>query len=128
MFPTNLRYSREHEWTRLEGDEATVGVTDYAQEELGDVVYVELPQVGDRVEHMGEFGTVESIKAVSALYAPAAGEVVGINETLNTQPELINAEPYDGGWMVKVRLDDPGQLDELLDAAAYEELVNELRA
>jgi glycine cleavage system H protein len=128
MFPEDLRYTREHEWARIEGDELTVGVTDYAQEELGDVVYVELPQVGDRIEQMGEFGTVESVKAVSALYVPAAGEVVGINEALQTQPELVNADPYDGGWMVKLRLDDPGQLDDLLNAAAYEKLVDELRA
>ena len=128
MFPKDLRYSREHEWARIQGDEVTVGVTDYAQEELGDVVYVELPQVGDRIEQTGEFGTVESVKAVSALYAPAAGEVVGVNEALSTQPELVNSDPYDGGWMVRVRLEDSSQLDELLDAAAYEKLVDELRA
>ena len=128
MYPDNLSYSREHEWALSEGDEVTLGVTHYAQDELGDVVYVELPSVGDKIERMGEFGTVESVKAVSPLYAPISGEVIAVNEALDSQPELVNSEPYGTGWMVKLRPDDPNQLAELLDAAGYEQLVNELRA
>ena len=128
MYPDDLRYSREHEWVRVDGDEVTIGITQYAQTELGDVVYVELPQSGERLDRAAEFGTVESVKAVSALYAPLGGEVVAVNETLTTQPELVNGSPYGDGWMIKMRVEDQSQLDELMDAAAYEKLVNELRA
>ena len=128
MYPANLRYSREHEWARRDGGEIVVGVTHYAQEELGDVVFVELPQVGDHFDTNVEFGTVESVKAVSPLYLPLAGEVTAVNDALETQPELVNSSPYTDGWMVRLRADDADQLDSLLAASAYEQLVNELRA
>ncbi len=128
MVPDELRYTREHEWARVDGDQITIGVTDYAQEELGDVVYVELPQVGDVLDRMDEFGTVESIKAVSALFSPVAGSVTAVNDALQTQPESVNADPYGAGWMIKLSASDISHVDELLDAAAYTRLVDELRA
>ena len=128
MVPDELRYTREHEWARVDGDRITIGVTDYAQEELGDVVYVELPQVGDVLDRMDEFGTVESIKAVSALFSPVAGSVTAVNDALQTQPESVNADPYGAGWMIKLSASNISHVDELLDAAAYTRLVDELRA
>ncbi len=128
MVPDELRYTREHEWARVDGDQITIGVTDYAQEELGDVVYVELPQVGDVLDRMDEFGTVESIKAVSALFSPVAGSVTAVNDALQTQPESVNADPYGAGWMIKLSASNISHVDELLDAAAYTRLVDELRA
>ncbi len=128
MVPDELRYTREHEWVSVDGDRITIGVTDYAQEELGDVVYVELPQVGDALERMGEFGTVESIKAVSALFSPVAGTVAVVNDALKTEPELVNSDPYDAGWIIKLRVSDISRVDKLLDASAYTRLVDELRA
>ena len=123
MVPTDLRYTKEHEWVRLDGDLATVGITAYAAEQLGDVVFVELPDVGRKLEQFGAFGVVESVKAVSDLFAPVSGEVTEANPSLAGQPELVNSEPYGAGWMVKVRLADASQVDELLDPAAYDALI-----
>jgi glycine cleavage system H protein len=123
--PTDLRYTKDHEWVRVEGDDAIVGITDYAAGQLGDIVFVELPQVGRSVEQFGTFGVVESVKAVSDLFAPLAGEVIEANGELASRPELVNEEPYGGGWMVRLRVADAAQLDELLDPAAYEQLIAE---
>jgi glycine cleavage system H protein len=123
MVPTDLRYTKEHEWVRLDGDLATIGITEYAAEQLGDVVFVELPDVGRALEQFGTFGVVESVKAVSDLFAPVSGEVTEANPSLAGQPELVNSEPYGAGWMVKVRLADTSQVDELLDPAAYDALI-----
>jgi glycine cleavage system H protein len=123
--PTDLRYTRDHEWVRVDGDEATIGITEYAASQLGDIVFVELPQAGAPLEQFGTFGVVESVKAVSDLFAPVAGEVVDTNGALASKPELVNDDPYGEGWMVKVRVGDPAQLDELLDADAYERLTAE---
>ena len=120
MTPKELRYSKEHEWVKVDGAEATVGITDHAQEELGDVVYVELPQVGQQVEQFKPFGVVESVKAASDLYAPVSGEVVAVNGELAKSPEKVNQDPYGEGWMIRVRLKDPAQLDNLLSADEYE--------
>ena len=125
MVPDDRRFTKEHEWVRVEGDEAVIGITQYAADQLGDIVFVELPSVGKALEQFATFGVVESVKAVSDLYAPVAGEVVGINEALADKPELVNGEPFGDGWMVRVRLADPAQVDGLLDAAGYERLVAE---
>jgi glycine cleavage system H protein len=125
MVPDDLRFTKEHEWVRLDGDEATVGITQYAADQLGDIVFVELPAVGRTLEQFATFGVVESVKAVSDLFAPVAGEVTGINEALADKPELVNSEPFGEGWMVRVRLSDATQVDGLLDAAGYETLVAE---
>ena len=121
-YPDDLRYSRDHEWVRAEDSSATIGITSFAAEELGDIVYLDLPAVGTRLERSATFGVVESVKAVSDLYAPVAGEVIEINELLATSPELVNSDAFGSGWIVKVKLDDASQLDDLLDAAAYAEL------
>ncbi len=121
--PENLRYSKDHEWIRVEGDTGTVGITDHAQDSLGDVVYVELPKVGDAFEAHGAFGSVESVKAVSELFLPVAGEVVAVNEALQDEPERVNSDPYGDGWMIRVRLSNPGEVDGLLDAAEYEDFL-----
>jgi glycine cleavage system H protein len=123
MVPSDLRYTKDHEWVRVDGDEATVGITEYAAGQLGDIVFVELPAVGRSVEQFAAFGVVESVKAVSDLFAPLAGEVIEANDALAAQPELVNQEPYGGGWMLRLRVADPAQLDELLDAAAYDALI-----
>jgi len=125
MIPSDLRYTKEHEWVRVEGDEATVGITDYAAEQLGDIVFVELPDPGREIEQFATLGVVESVKAVSDLFAPVAGEVVARNEVLGDRPELVNGDPYGEGWMVRLRITDTDQLGELLDAAAYEDLTAE---
>jgi glycine cleavage system H protein len=117
--PETLRYTADHEWLRLESDEAVVGITAFAAEELGDVVFVELPAVGRRLEKGQAFGVIESVKTASDLYAPLAGEVLAVNEQLSSQPELVNADPYAAGWMLRLRLDDPATADGLLDAGAY---------
>lgn len=121
MYPTDLKYTKDHEWVRLAGDEAAIGITDFAQKQLGDVVFVELPDVG-RVLTQGEvFGTIESVKAVSELFSPVAGEVVAVNGDLGAHPEAVNGQPHDA-WMIKVRMSNPGDLAELLDAGRYEAL------
>ena len=121
--PTDLRYTKDHEWVRAEGDTATVGVTAYAADQLGDIVFVELPEAGRSLEQFAAFGVVESVKAVSDLFAPVSGEVVEANAALAASPELVNTSPYEDGWMVRVRVADPAQLDDLLDAEAYDALI-----
>ena len=125
MVPGDLRYTKDHEWILVEGDEAVVGITQYAADQLGDIVFVELPASGRTLEQAATFGVVESVKAVSDLYAPITGEVIAVNDALANAPELVNGEPYEGGWMIRVRVADASQLDGLLDAAAYEQLTNE---
>ncbi len=122
MNPTDLRYTKDHEWVRIEGDTATIGITQFATEQLGDVVYVELPAVGSSLQQGAAFGVVESVKAVSDLFAPLSGEVVASNDALSGQPELVNQDPFGSGWMIRVRLTDGGEPDALLDAAAYDAL------
>jgi glycine cleavage system H protein len=124
--PDTLRYTEEHEYVRdtdVEG-EVLVGITDYAQGELGDVVYVELPEVGDSFERMDAFGTIEAVKAVSDLFSPVAGEVVEVNGSLEDDPGLVNSDPYGDGWMIRLRVTEPGQLTELLDAAGYKDFLD----
>jgi len=123
--PPELRYTKEHEWLRLNGDEATIGITAYAAEQLGDVVFVELPEVGRSLEQFATFGVVESVKAVSDLYAPISGEVVAVNAALLEHPELVNDDPYGKGWLIRVRPRNAAEADGLLDAAAYEQLIAE---
>jgi glycine cleavage system H protein len=125
MVPADLRYTKDHEWVRVDGDTATIGVTDYAANQLGDVVFVDLPAVGKAVEQFATFGVVESVKAVSDLYAPLSGEVLEANGELGSKPELVNSDPFGEGWMIKVRVGDAAQVDGLLDAAAYEQLTAE---
>lgn len=122
-YPEDLKYSEEHEWARLEGDVVRVGITFYAQDSLGDVVYVELPEPGTRVTQMAPFGEIQSPKAVSDLFAPVTGEIVDRNGEVMNSPELINEDPYGEGWLVLIRADDPSELDPLLDHTAYEEHV-----
>jgi glycine cleavage system H protein len=121
--PTDLRYTRDHEWVRLDGDEAVVGNTQYAADQLGDIVFVELPETGKALEASRPFGVVESVKAVSDLFAPLSGEVVATNDALTAGPELVNSDPYGDGWMVRLHLADAGDLEDLLDADAYDALV-----
>ena len=123
MTPEANKYAKSHEYVHEEGDVGTIGITDYAQKELGDVVFVELPQVGTQLEAADELGSIESVKAVSELFAPVSGEVVEINETLADKPELVNTDPYGDGWMIRVRLSDPSELDELMNAEEYEEYI-----
>jgi glycine cleavage system H protein len=122
MYPDDLKYTKDHEWIRVDGGLGKVGITDYAQKQLGDVVYVELPEVGTTVTKGQAFGTIESVKAVSELYAPVSGEVVEANATLKDKPELVNTDPH-GAWMVAIKLSDPAEADSLLDSSAYGELV-----
>jgi len=124
-FPEELKYTEEHEWVLIEDGVATVGITDFAQDSLGDVVFVELPEVGAVLEAGKSFGVVESVKAVSDVYAPVSGEVIEVNEELPDTPELVNTSPYEDGWMVKIKVSDNGELDELMDAEAYQEFVEE---
>jgi glycine cleavage system H protein len=123
MVPTDLRYTNDHEWVRVDGDEATIGITEYAADQLGDIVFVELPDVGRSVAQAAAFGVVESVKAVSDLFAPVGGEVVAANDDLSGNPELVNSDPYGAGWMIRVTLADAAQLDGLLDADAYDALI-----
>ena len=122
MFPDDLRYSREHEWVRVDGEQATIGITSFAANELGDIVFVETPEAGATLSQFASFGVVESVKAVSDLYAPISGEVMEVNDALRDQPELLNTAPFEDGWIARIKLSDPGELDALLDAAAYAEL------
>ena len=119
-FPNTVRYTSEHEWIRVEGDEAYVGITDYAQSELGEIVFVDVPTVGEQVAQGEVFGSVEAVKTVSDLNMPASGEVLELNAELEDYPELVNNDPYGAGWMIRVHLSDPSELDSLMDAAAYE--------
>jgi glycine cleavage system H protein len=125
MVPTDLRYTTDHEWVRVEGDTATVGITDFAAHQLGDVVFVDLPEGGRAVDQFATFGVVESVKAVSDLYAPLSGEVVTANPDLATQPELVNSDPYGRGWMIRVKVSTPSQVESLLAPDAYERLIAE---
>jgi glycine cleavage system H protein len=118
-YPDDLAYSREHEWVRVNGSEATIGITSFAAEELGDIVFVELPEIGTALSQFGTFGVVESVKAVSDLYAPVSGEVTEVNEALRDAPELVNSDPFGEGWLMKVNLSDSSELDALMDAGAY---------
>lgn len=119
-FPSNVKYTSEHEWIRVEGDEAYVGITDYAQSELGEIVFVDVDTVGETIGQGEVFGSVEAVKTVSDLNMPVEGEVLEFNETLNDQPELVNNDPYGEGWMIRIAIKDKRQLDSLMDAAAYE--------
>ncbi|MCA1626174.1 MAG: glycine cleavage system protein GcvH [Acidobacteria bacterium] len=119
--PENLHYSKDHEWVAVNNGLATIGITDYAQHSLGDVVYVELPKVGDKFETHESFGSVESVKAVSEIFTPIAGEVTEVNDGLNDTPEVVNSDPYGGAWMIRVKMENAGEADALLNAAEYEE-------
>jgi glycine cleavage system H protein len=123
MYPANYRYTKEHEWVNAAGSTATVGITDYAQHELGDVVFVELPKVGAQIKAGESLGTIESVKAVSEIYAPVSGEVIEVNPELAGAPEKVNADPHGAAWLIKVRLANPAELAALLDAAAYEKFL-----
>jgi glycine cleavage system H protein len=123
MVPDNLRYTKDHEWIRVDGDIATVGITDHAQQELGDIVFVELPKVGAQFDQSASFGSVESVKAVSDVYSPAAGEVTEVNSALADAPEKVNADPYGDGWIMKLRLRDAQQVSGLMSAAEYTDYV-----
>jgi glycine cleavage system H protein len=118
-FPDDVRYAKSHEWARLDGDKVKVGISDYAQDQLGDIVFVELPEVGDTFGKGEEYGTVESVKAVSELYMPVTGEIVAINDTLEDAPEKVNNSPYGDGWMIEVKADTPSEIDDLMDNNAY---------
>lgn len=122
---TEVRYLKTHEWARLEGDEVIIGISDYAQSTLSDIVYVELPEVGDSVEQGEQFGVIESVKAAADVYAPVGGVVVAINEALEDAPELINQDAFGEGWLIRVKLEDPAQWEDLLDADAYAKVVEE---
>jgi glycine cleavage system H protein len=121
--PANLKYTKDHEWVRVEGDVAVIGITDFAQHELGDIVYVEIETVGETLEKEEVFGSVEAVKTVSDLFMPLSGEVVELNENLDGNPELVNSDPYNEGWMVKVKISDSSELDSLLDAEGYKALI-----
>jgi glycine cleavage system H protein len=125
-FPQDLRYTEEHEWVRSEGDEVVFGITDWAQDQLGDIVYVELPEVGAALTQAEPFGSVEAVKAVNDLFAPVSGEVLAVNEAINDDPVVVNSSPYGDGWMVRARMSDASELDKLLDAASYQKLIEEL--
>lgn len=121
--PANLKYTKEHEWVSLEGDVATIGITDFAQKELGDIVFVEIETVGQQMAANEVFGTVEAVKTVSDLYLPVAGTILEVNPDLAAAPEAVNSDPYGNGWMIKVKVDNPAELDQLLDAEAYQSLI-----
>ncbi|REI11175.1 glycine cleavage system protein GcvH [Staphylococcus felis] len=123
--PNELKYSKEHEWVKVDGNVALIGITDFAQSELGDIVFVELPEVDDEVSEGETFGSVESVKTVSELYSPVSGKIIEVNEDLEDEPEAVNESPYEKAWMVKVELNDESELDALMDAAAYEEMIGE---
>lgn len=121
--PANLKYTKEHEWIAIDGDIATIGITDFAQSELGDIVYVEIETVGETLSKDEVFGSVEAVKTVSDLFMPVSGEILELNEELESTPESVNKDPYGSGWMIKVRVTNPSELAELMDAAAYESLI-----
>ena len=122
-YPDNLRYTKDHEWIRMEGNEAVVGITDFAQHELGDIVYVEIETVGQEMNANDVFGTVEAVKTVSDLFLPVNGTITEVNPNLNNNPELVNSDPYGEGWMIRMRIADPASVDELMDADAYQQVV-----
>ncbi|MGH9845942.1 MAG: glycine cleavage system protein GcvH [Blastocatellia bacterium] len=122
-YPDNLYYTKDHEWMRIEDEIGTVGITDFAQEQLGDVVHVQLPRAGEKFEVHDTFGEVESVKTFSELYIPVSGEITEVNEQLGDQPELVNSEPYGGGWMIKIKLSNKGEVDGLLSASEYEDFI-----
>jgi glycine cleavage system H protein len=124
-FPENLKYTSEHEWIRLDGEIAYVGITDFAQDQLGDIVFVDIPSVGETLASGEVFGTIEVVKTISDLFLPVSGEIIEINASLEDNPELVNSDPYGEGWIVKVKLSDLTELDSLLDASAYRKLINE---
>ena len=121
--PGNLRYTKDHEWLSISGDIALVGITDFAQNELGDIVFIEVETIGENLDREETFGTIEAVKTVSDMFMPVSGEVIGFNELLTEKPEKVNQDPYGDGWIIKIKLTDTSQLDELLDAAQYKELV-----
>ena len=125
MYPNDYRYTKEHEWIKVSGDVGTIGITDYAQHELGDVVFTELPTAGAKLEAGQMFGTIESVKAVSEIYAPVSGEVTEANRALSSTPELVNSDPHGAAWLIKVKLSKPAELTALMDASAYQALVSE---
>ena len=122
--PTELKYTKDHEWVKIDGNIATVGITEFAQSELGDIVYVEIETIGESIEQEEVFGSVEAVKTVSDLFMPLSGEILEFNENLESNPELVNSDPYGEGWMIKVKLSDASQIDSLLDAAAYEGIIH----
>lgn len=124
MLPEDRKYSKEHEWIKMDGDRGVIGITDYAQKELGDVVYVELPEVGAKVKAMEVFGTIESVKAVSELFSPVSGEVVGINDKVVDAPEMVNSDPHGDAWLINVKLDDAAELDGLMTHTAYQDYID----
>jgi glycine cleavage system H protein len=128
MYPSDCRYTKEHEWIKVSGDTGTIGITDYAQHELGDVVFVELPDVGAKIKTGDVFGTIESVKAVSEVYAPVSGEVTEANATLSSAPETVNSDPHGAAWLVKIKLDNPAEVSGLMDAASYQAFVSEKEA
>ncbi|MCK8522440.1 glycine cleavage system protein GcvH [Aquimarina sp. D1M17] len=121
--PSELKYTKDHEWVKIDGDIATVGITDFAQGELGDIVYVEVETVGEELDQEEVFGTVEAVKTVSDLFIPVSGEIIEFNETLESDPELVNSDPYGEGWMVKIKISDTSQIDSLLSADGYKEVI-----
>ncbi|MCD4680106.1 MAG: glycine cleavage system protein GcvH [Bacteroidales bacterium] len=123
--PDNLKYTKNHEWIRVEGEEAFIGITEFAQSQLGDIVFIEVETVGEQLDAEEAFGTIEAVKTVSDLFMPVAGEVLEFNEELDANPELINKDAFNEGWIIKIKFDDPKQINELLDAAAYKELIEE---
>jgi len=122
-FPTELKYSKEHEWLKVEGDTATIGITAFAQKELGDIIFVDIDALGDTIEQNEIFGSVEAVKTVSDLFMPISGEIIEINDVLKDQPELVNSKPYDDGWMIKIKITDTSQIDTLLSSEAYQALI-----
>jgi glycine cleavage system H protein len=122
--PENLRYSKDHEWVKVDGETAAIGITDYAQHALGDVVYIDMPRTGDKLGAHEAFGSVESVKAVSEIFTPLAGEIVEVNDALNDTPEAVNTDPYGAAWMIKIKMDNPGEADAMLSADEYEEYLS----
>ena len=123
QIPEDLKYTKDHEWARIEGDVVTIGITDFAQSELGDIVYLELPELGFETKQGGSFGTIEAVKAVSDIFSPLTGEVVEVNDKLNDEPEIINKDPYGDGWIIKIKISDLSEYENLLDKSKYEELI-----
>lgn len=126
MYPENFRYTKDHEWVKIEGDTATIGITDFAQKQLGDVVYVELPEIGSQLEFHQSLGVVESVKAVSDIYSPVAGEVVAVNEELNDVPEVLNEDPHGKGWIIRIKIKDEAELEKLMSISEYEQYLEGL--